>query len=144
MLRVALQLLVRSLVELALILLAVAALAAFMAYRLARRFLTPSADPLEQLAGKLGGLLPIASSLERRFRSREAAEVVDPVLAYAAHQPPPPPDQCAAWDAWGAEFVCSVCGQPSCDHLAEAVTRDEFLLALDQQRREAAEATPPD
>lgn len=127
MLKVALTLLARSLVELALVLLAGAALAAFVAYRIARRFLTPSADPIEQLAGRLASFLPLATSLERRFRR-------DDELAQLRGDELELDDDLDAWERWGAELVCSACGSETwqrCDHEEphEPVTRDEFLIA---------------
>lgn len=127
MLKVALTLLARSLVELALVLLAGAALAAFVAYRIARRFLTPSADPIEQLAGRLASFLPLATSLERRFRRGD-----DDGLAQLRGDELELDDDLDAWEDWGAELVCPECGVADwgCPHHPPAlVTRDEFLIA---------------
>lgn len=62
MIRLAASILVRALVELALVLFLFAAVFAVVAFRTARRFATPTPDALDKLAGPLAGVLGLAAS----------------------------------------------------------------------------------
>lgn len=67
MIKLAVSILVRALVELALVLFLFAGVFAVVAFRTARRFATPTPDALDKLAGPLAGVLSFAAARARGY-----------------------------------------------------------------------------
>jgi hypothetical protein len=78
--RLAASILVRALVELALVLFLFAGVFLVVAFRTARRFATPTPDALDKLAGPLAGVLGLIGSRSRSAVVTPSAERDEPEL----------------------------------------------------------------